>query len=207
MKSSRLAGLVLLAGITGVGAIAAGRPEAAAPAKAAPIGEGAFTVDAVHSAVIYRVKHLNVSQSYGRFNDISGTFNFDAAKPEASSLDVTVKTESVDSGNEKRDAHLKSQDFFSAKEFPEISFKGKSFKKVADDKFDVQGDLTLHGVTKPLTVSVNVVGTGPGMRGGEVAGIEARFTVKRTDFGVNYMAGKGLGEDVDMIVSLEGARK
>jgi polyisoprenoid-binding protein YceI len=206
MKSSRLAGVILLAGVAGLGAVAAGRPEAAptvAPARA----EGAYTVDAVHSSVIYRIKHLNVSNSYGRFNDISGSFHFDAAKPEASVLDVSVQTESIDSANEKRDGHLKSQDFFSAKEFPTIAFKGKTFKKTTDTTFDVEGDLSLHGVTKPVTVKVELTGSGPGMRGGEVAGIEARFSIKRSDFGMNYMVGKGLSDEVDLIVSLEGGRK
>ncbi len=206
MKASRFAGLILLSGVAGISAIAAGRPEAAviaSPARA----EGAYAVDAVHSSVIYRIKHLNVSYSYGRFNDVAGSFHFDAAKPEASTLDITVKTESIDSANEKRDGHLKSQDFFSAKEFPTITFKGKTFKKVSDTSFEVTGDLTLHGQTKPVTAKVDLTGTGPGMRGGEVAGIESKFTIKRSDFGINYMVGKGLGDEVDLIVALEGGRQ
>lgn len=172
---------------------------------AAPVAvsaqEDGFTVDAVHSTVIYRVKHMNASWSYGRFNDITGTFDI----AEGGSINITVKTDSVDSGNEKRDGHLKSPDFFSAKEFPEINFKSSSIKKTGESTFEAIGQLTLRGVTKDVTVAIDKTGEAAG-RQGKLQGFEAKFTVKRTDFGVSFMP-QGIGEDVTMIVSLEGAKK
>ncbi|MCG3123598.1 MAG: Protein YceI [Phycisphaerales bacterium] len=162
-----------------------------------------FQVDAVHSSVLYRIKHLNTAWSYGRFNDVSGTFNI----AEGGTIDVTVKTDSVDSGNEKRDGHLKSPDFFSAKEFPEMSFKSSSITKTGDNTFEATGTFTLKGVSKELTVPIEKTGEGPGMRGqGKIQGFEAKFTINRSEYGMNFMP-QGLSEQVTVIVSLEGGSK
>ena len=130
----RAFGVVGLAAVLAgtVTSLAIGLAGAPAPAPVASSNADAFTVDAVHSAVIYRIKHLNTSWHYGRFNDISGTFNI----ADGGTIDITVKTESIDSGNGKRDAHLKSPDFFSAKEFAEITFKSSSIKKSSDTAAD-----------------------------------------------------------------------
>lgn len=170
------------------------------PVSASPSVSSTFKVDAVHSSVLYRIKHLNAAWSYGRFNDVSGTFNID----DGGAIDVTVKAASVDSANAKRDGHLQSPDFFSAKEFPEITFKSTSMTRTGDDTFEARGPLTLRGVTHDVTVAIEKTGEGPGQRGqGKVQGFEARFTIKRTDFGINYMVGP-LGDEVTLIVSLEG---
>ncbi|MCC6427360.1 MAG: YceI family protein [Phycisphaerales bacterium] len=191
-----VAGLALV-GVGTAGVLAIGeQPAAASPAKG-----DAFTVDAVHSTVIYRVKHLNASYSYGRFNDISGTFNI----AEGGSVDVTIKADSIDSANEKRDNHLKGPDFFSAKEFPEITFKSSSLKKASESTFEAAGQLTLRGVTKDITVTIEKAGEASGQRG-RLQGCEAKFTIKRSDYGVSYMP-QGLGEDVTILVSLEGGAK
>lgn len=179
---------------------------ALAAAAAVPQAEGAYEIDSVHSMAIFRVTHNSVANFYGRFNKPAGSFQLDETNPAKSVLDVTIKTENIDTADEKRNAHLKSQDFFSAKEFPTISFKGKSFKKSGDKTFDVTGDLTIRGQTKKVTVKVENTGSGEGMRGGQVAGIEARFTIKRSEYGVSYGIGKPLGDDVDIIVSLEGGK-
>lgn len=175
--------------------------QATPPAAAAK----AYTVDAVHSAVLFRVKHLNTSWSYGRFNAIAGTFLLDGATPANSSIDVTIQAESIDTASEGRDKHLRSPDFFSSKEFPTITFKSTSVKKVKENTFEVVGDLTLRGVKKSITTTIEQTGAGPGMRGGEIAGLHTTFTVKRSEFGMNYMP-QGLGEDVEVTVSLEGGR-
>jgi polyisoprenoid-binding protein YceI len=172
---------------------------------AAPEDGGSYSVDIVHSSVLYRVKHVGASWHWGRFNDFSGSFAINSEKPEASLFDLTIKTESVDSGNADRDKHLRSQDFFSAKEFPSITFKSTKVAKTGDKTFDVTGDLTLMGVTKPVTASVEFVGTGE-MRGVKKAGIEAKFEIKRSDFGMSKMVGP-IGDEVSLIVSLEGDRK
>jgi polyisoprenoid-binding protein YceI len=180
---------------------------AAAIATPAPAVADAFEVDNVHSSVLFKVKHNNVSNFYGRFNEVSGTFNINKEDASKSSMDITVKAESVDSNNEGRDKHLNGPDFFSSKEFPSITFKGTKFEKAGDNQFTVTGDLTLRGVTKPVTAKVEHTGEGPGRRGGTVAGFEATVTIKRSDFGVSYMVGPGLQDDVTLIVALQGAKK
>jgi polyisoprenoid-binding protein YceI len=168
------------------------------PAGAAP--PQTLKVDAVHSSVIFRIKHLNVSWFYGRFTDVSGTVTLDEAKPAESSVEFDIKTESVDTHDAKRDKHLKSSDFFSATEFPSIHFKSKSVMK-DKDHYQVDGELTLHGVTKPLSVSVEPSGSGDTPMGHR-AGYETTFTVKRSDFGMGGML-DALGDEVRVTVSVE----
>lgn len=173
---------------------------------AAPAIAATYKVDTVHSTVIFRVKHANASYAYGRFNNITGSFTIDAAKPAASSFDFTIKVDSIDTGAPDRDAHLKKTDFFNAAQFPTITFKSKKVAAADKGTFDVTGDLTMHGVTKPITVKISHTGTAPGMRGGEIAGIESTFTIKRSDFGMKGGMGM-LGDDVTVTVSSEGAAK
>lgn len=179
----------------------------AAPAFAAET----FKVDAVHSTVIFRVKHMNASYAYGRFNNIAGSFAIDEKNPSASSFDFTIKVDSVDTANAGRDGHLKKTDFFNAAQFPTIGFKSKSVKAGAEGAYDVTGDLTFHGVTKPITVKIQHTGTAsmkpPG--GGKettIAGIESTFTIKRSDYGMKNMLGM-LGDDVTVTVAVEGGTK
>ncbi len=194
-----VAGLMAVVGL-GVG-VGVGGAALTGSAPASTAADDGFAVDAVHSTVIYRIKHMNASYHYGRFKDISGTFNI----AEGGSIDVKIKTESIDSGNEKRDAHLKSPDFFNAKEFPEISFKSASLKKTGENTFEAVGQLTLHGVTKDVTITLEKSGEVSGQRG-KLQGCEAKFTVKRSDYGISFMP-QGVGEEVSLIVSLEGGKK
>lgn len=182
-------------------------------ACAAPVasvaGADTFNVDKQHSTVTFRIKHLNVSYFHGRFNDVSGSFTFDDDDISKSSLNIKVKTRSVDTNDRKRDKHLRSPDFFGAKQFPSIKFKGKQFSLGEDGRIAVTGDLTLHGVTKSITVHIERVGSGRGMRPGEVrSGFETTFTIKRTDFGMTkYVQKKMLGDEVRLTVGMEGIRK
>jgi polyisoprenoid-binding protein YceI len=170
-----------------------------APALAAKT----YKIDSVHSSALFRIKHNNASYFHGRFNDITGTVVYDEANPAGSSVEVKIKAESVETGNGKRNEHLKSPDFFNAAELPVLSFKSTGVKKgSAKEELEVTGDLTIHGVTKPLTAKVAHTGTGKG-QGGEVAGFETVFTIKRTDFGMSYMVGP-LGDEVQVTISLEG---
>ena len=187
--------------VAGIGMGMGGRGAGASPNVAA--GEAkTFTVDPVHSNVVFKVKHLNASNFYGRFDKVMGSFSVG----ETASFDVKVEAASVNTNNSKRDDHVKSPDFFSAKEFPEISFSGKDFKK-SGDSWKGSGALTLHGVTKTVEVEVKQTGMGPGMGGkGEIAGVETSFTIKRTDYGVKGMVGP-LGDEVTLWVALEGGVK
>lgn len=166
-------------------------------------GAEQFKVDRVHSSVVFRVKHMGVSYFYGRFNDVGGSFAFDDADETKCSFDIEVKTESVDTHNEKRDNHLKSPDFFNAKQYPTIRFKSSAVKKTGDNTFEVSGELTLLGQTKPLTVTVERVGMGKGRGGGSLCGFETTFTIKRSDFGMTYGL-EGVSDEVRLTVSLEG---
>lgn len=177
-----------------------------AASLAVPAIAATFKVDSTHSTVIFRVKHMNASYAYGRFNAISGTFSIDEADPSESSFDFTIKADSIDTADAKRDAHLKRADFFNAAQHPTITFKSTTVKAATKGTYDVTGDLKLHGVTRPITVKVEHSGTSKGMGGGTIAGIESTFTIKRSDFGMKGMLGV-IGDDVTIILSSEGGAK
>src|SRR5438309_11525612 len=107
-----------------------------------------FKVDPVHTFVLFSVQHLGIANTYGRFNDVSGTVVFDKDDPSKSSVELSVKTESLDTHDPKRDQHLKSPDFFNAKQFPAITFKSNKVA-ASSDTYKISGDVTLHGVNRP----------------------------------------------------------
>ena len=170
-------------------------------------GARSFTVDGVHSKAFFRVLHMGAGQFWGRFNDVSGSFSFDPANMASAKFDVTIKIESVDSGNEDLDKHLRSPDFFAAKDFPKMTFRSTGAKKTGERTYELMGELTMRGVTKPVTASLEFCGMAD-MGRGPKAGFEAQFTVKRSEFGVNYGVEKGaIGDEVRVIVGLEGGPK
>jgi len=164
---------------------------------------GTYDVDGVHSSVLFKVKHVGVAWFYGRFNEVSGSFTLGSdGKGE---VDLTVAAASVDTGNEKRNGHLKSPDFFNAKEFPTITFKGAL--EGEEDAWTASGKLTLHGVTKDVEAEVERVGSGEAMKGFRT-GLFAIFTINRSDFDMKWGIDNGaLGDEIEIIVSLEGVRK
>jgi polyisoprenoid-binding protein YceI len=164
-----------------------------------------YKIDPVHSNVLFSINRQGVSDFYGMFNDISGTVVFDNADPSKSSVDLTVPVESLDTRNEKRDQHLKSPDFFNAKQFPTLTFKSTKVEG-SGDTFRVTGDFTLHGVTKPITVEFKRGAEVKGQRGEVRSGGQTRFTIKRSDYGMTFMAGP-LGDEVNLILSLEGIKQ
>ncbi|MCE2882767.1 MAG: YceI family protein [Planctomycetaceae bacterium] len=175
----------------------------AAMQDAKPVAPTTFKVDDVHSSAFFRVQHLGAGQFWGRFNKMDGSFTLadDASKV---AFDITVAVDSVDTAEPKLDAHLKSPDFFNAAEFPSMTFKSKSAKKTSGNMWDVVGDFTMHGVTKEVTAQIEITGMAD-MGMGSRAGAEAIFTVKRSDFGMNYGVEKGsLGNSVRVLVNLEG---
>src|SRR5580704_4049176 len=109
-----------------------------------------YTIDPSHASVGFKINHQGFSNVYGMFGDVSGDFTIDEQNPEKSSMNVVIKTDSVDTKNPKRNEHLKKADFFDVKLYPTITFKSTSFKKVNDKSYIVKGDLTLHGKTKPV---------------------------------------------------------
>lgn len=180
-------------------------PAAPSPATTTVAAAGEYTVDKVHSGLFFKIEHDGAGTFLGRFNEIDGKFSIDADKPESGMLDFTVKSDSVDTNNADRDKHLKSADFFNTKQFPEITFKSKSIKKV-DGGFEIAGDLTLTGTTKSVTTKVTNFKTGASPRTKkENAGFEATFTINRNDFGITKYPG-GLGDNVTLVIGIEGTR-
>ncbi len=168
-----------------------------------PAETQAFNVDPVHSSAVFRIRHFDVSYFYGRFNEVSGKIEFDVEDPANSTFLIEIKADSVDTNSGQRDNHLKSPDFFNAQEFSSIIFKSTSVSRQGDNRLEVSGDLTMHGVTRPLSLSVDYVGP-TGARGDPRMGFETTFTIKRSDFGMSYgIEQNALGDEVKMFVSLE----
>ena len=186
--------------------IATALPSIVALASVPAFAADTFDIDAVHSSYIFRIKHLNVSYTYGRFNTSAGKFTIDAADPTKNAIEIEVKADSIDTANPARDKHLKGPDFFNVTEFPTMTFKSTAFKKKDGDKYEVTGDLTIHGVKKSVTTEVNLVGTGKGMKGETRAGWETTLTIKRSDYGMNYMP-EGIGDEVTLTIAIEGVKK
>jgi polyisoprenoid-binding protein YceI len=165
-----------------------------------------FNVDPVHSSTIFRIHHFNAGYVWGFIGGPTGTFEYDAADPSKVSFNVSVSLDTLDTRNDQRDNDLKGPDWFNAKQFPSIDFKSTSVKKTGDNTYDVTGDFTLHGVTKSITVNMQMTGVGQGMRGETRTGFETTFTIQRSDFDMKAMPG-GVGEDVRIIVGLEGIKQ
>ncbi len=197
--------LVSLAAVL-VAAAPQGTGAAAAPKAAAPAAAATYAIDDVHSSAFFRVQHLGAGQFWGRINGVSGTFTSGNGAAEGTSFDITVDVNTVDTGEKKLDDHLRSPDFFNVKEFPTMTFKSSGVKG-KDGKLEVTGDFTMHGVTKPITAAVEFTGAKAGPMG-DRAGYEAVFTIKRNDWGVSYGVDKGMvGNDVRIVVNLEGVKK
>lgn len=167
-----------------------------------------YKIDSVHSSVGFSLRHL-VSKFSSSFTQVSGTIAYDAAAPEKSTVEATVEIGSVATANEKRDAHIKSADFFDAAKFPSATFKSTAWKKTGADAFEVTGNLTIKDVTKPVVLKVALLGSGPGMGGSTVSGWEATTTIKKSDFGVAgpAMLSKALGDDVALTINIEAGYK
>jgi polyisoprenoid-binding protein YceI len=163
-----------------------------------------YAVDAAHAGVNFKISHLGLSWVYGRFNDFAGNFTID---PEAGkcSFELTIKTESIDTANQKRDEHLRSPDFFNAKQFPTIAFKSTSVK-ANKDGYEVTGDLTLHGTTKPVTFPLLGGKSAEFPKGVQRTGFSTDLTIKRSEFGIDKF-GMAIGDVVHISISFEGTKK
>ncbi|MGZ3724025.1 MAG: YceI family protein, partial [Bdellovibrionales bacterium] len=145
-----------------------------------------YKIDPAHTSIVFKISHLGFSHVYGMIPGAEGKFTIDEAKPEKSSLELTLKADQITTNDKKRDEHLHSPDFFNVKQFPVISFKSKTVKK-SGKNFEIAGDLTMHGVTKPVTFTFNQLATGKDPWGNVRTGGDATFKVKRSDFGMTFM--------------------
>lgn len=148
-----------------------------------------YDIDKAHSEVTFQVRHL-LTKVRGRFADFAGTIAFDPEAPEASSLKLTINAASIDTNQPDRDAHLRSADFFATDQFPALTFHSTRVARRGRDEgeYDVTGDLTIHGVTKTITVPVTYLGVAKDPWGNEKAGFEAEATLDRRDFGLTWNA-------------------
>ena len=165
-----------------------------------------YKLDPAHTSIVFRVKHLDVAYVYGRFNGPTGTFELDESSPAKSSIEVQVNASDVDTAVEKRDNHLRSPDFFNAEDYPLVSFKSTSVKKLDQQTYEVTGNLTLLGKSRPITVKAHDTGAGKDPWGNFRRGFETSFKIKRSEFGMNFML-DGVSDEVVLTVSVEGIRQ
>ena len=159
-----------------------------------------------HAFVNFKISHLGYSWLYGTFKDFDGTFSYDAANPEASKVNVTLKTASVDTNHAERDKHLRSADFLNVSKHDTATFESTSVKSTGEGSADVTGNLTLNGVTKPVVIAAKFIGEGQDPWGGYRAGFEGTTTLKLKDFDITKDLGSA-SESVELIISIEGIRK
>ena len=166
-----------------------------------------YAIDLAHSHIVFMIDHLGFAKIVGLFSDFSGTLSFDPNNVPASKLNVTIKTDSLQTQFAPRDKDLKGADWFNVTEFPEMTYVGSEFLKKDEHTGTITGKLTLHGVTKPvaLNVVVNKVGQNP-LDKIDSAGFSARGTLKRSDFGMKTYLG-AIGDDIDLIIEIEAKKK
>ena len=154
----------------------------------------------------FSIRHF-VAKTSGSFGSFEGTITVDRDDMTKSSVEASIQVPSVDTANEKRDAHLQKDDFFNAATYPLITFKSTKWEQGDDeDEFEVTGDLTMHGITKPVTLEVELLGFGDGMRGAYLSGWEAEAEIDRNDWGIT--GGKpAVGDDVEIEIKIEAVRQ
>lgn len=167
-----------------------------------------YAIDPIHSHLLFKIKHLNIGYQYGRFNRFSGTVIVDEKNPAQSRVELKAEAASVDTNAPKRDDHLRSPDFFNARQFPTLSFKSSKVEKAGADSYRVSGILSLHGISRPISFLFKKTGEGKGMQGEYRMGGEATLTIKRSQFGMTtYIKEGGLSDEVTLLLSFEGIRQ
>jgi polyisoprenoid-binding protein YceI len=169
---------------------------------------GDFKLDTTHSQVMFKIKHMTISTVTGQFKEFDGTLSVDPAKPETLTVKGTVKAASINTNVEKRDEHLRSADFFDVAQFPEITFASRKSTAQPGGNLSVEGDLTMHGVTRPVTLTGSLSGVAKDPWGNERIAATLEGKINRTDFGLKWnkaleAGGFLVGEDVSISVELE----
>lgn len=191
------------------GVVLMGALALAAPALAADT----YAVDKGHSEVSFQIAHLGLSKVRGRFKDFDGTIRVDPAKPETSSVEFSVKTASIDTDNEKRDEDLKTgAGLLDVEKYPSMTFKSSKIVTKGKDHYDVTGTLTLHGVSKEVTLPVAVIGPIKDPWGNQRVSFETNTTLNRKDYGISYhkvldTGGLVVGDDISISITLEAVKQ
>ena len=170
-----------------------------------------FNFDPVHSSIAFSVRHLMISKVHGSFKSWTGTLQIDEANPQASSVEVQIDASSVDTKEAQRDDHLRSPDFFDVAKYPQIVFRGTKIEKVGAQEYRVTGDLTIHGVSRTVSLQAEYLGRKKDPWGGERVGFEAKTSVDRKDFGLTFnmpLEGGGfvVGDKVEISLDIEAVK-
>jgi polyisoprenoid-binding protein YceI len=170
-----------------------------------------YAIDKAHSEATFQVRHL-LTKVRGRFSDFEGTIDYDEQSPERSSVNVTIQAASIDTNERDRDTHLRSADFFDADKFPTLAFRSPTITRKGDQRFDVAGDLTIRGVSRPVTFDVTFLGKAKDPWGNERIAFEAEATINRKEFGLNWNAaletgGFLVGDEVKISLSVQAIPK
>jgi polyisoprenoid-binding protein YceI len=196
--------LVVLVAVPWMSALSAS--EGPRPAiKQDPPNQDKYSIDNSHTSIVFAVSHFGLSYTYGRFNQCSGEFALDGGELSTGGFQFKIDANSLDTNDDARDKHLRGPDFFDTQQFPEIKFVTTGFKKVGE-QYQVTGEITMLGQTKPLTMPIRVVGIGTGPFGKQRAGFFTKFTIKRSDFGMDKMAGQ-IGDNISVTFSFEGIKQ
>jgi polyisoprenoid-binding protein YceI len=172
----------------------------------------AWEIDPAHSETQFAVKHMMFTNVRGHFNVLSGHLHIDEQHPENSWVDAQVDASSIDTRSDYRDGHLRSADFFDVEKYPTINFKSNKVEPVKGNEYNVIGDLTMHGVTKPVQFKAEYAGTGKNPFGKVVAGLSAKTKINRKDFGLNWnqaleSGGVLVSEDVTIEIDLQAVEQ
>ena len=175
-----------------------------------PIPGGEYRIDAAHSVIGFAIKHYEISLVKGRFRDFSGNIRFDDQDITKSSVEFAAKIESINTGVDRRDAHLRTADFFDAAKFPEMTFKSTSVESKGD-QYALHGELTLKGVTKPVSLPFKLTGAIKDAQGNARFGVAAQTTINRRDFGITWgkqmeNGGLDVGNEVMIDLQLEAVK-
>jgi polyisoprenoid-binding protein YceI len=180
---------------------------AAGPASAEP---ARYEIDPEHVVVAFLVEHIGFARVLGSFGEVEGSFEFDETTGTLSDVSVAVRTDSVSSHHEERDEHLRSDDFLDTRGHPEMSFTAETARRIDERQFEITGELTLLGVTRPLTLNAtwNKSGEYPIGRNAYAIGVSARGVLQRADFGMDYAIDNGwVGNDVEILIEFEAMRR
>lgn len=177
----------------------------AIPAAAAPEN---YVIDTrgAHAFVQFKISHLGFSWLYGRFDDFEGTFTFDPEAPETSSVEVDIRTDSIDSNHQRRDDHLRGEDFLQVADHPVASFRSTAFEPNGDGRYRLVGELSLLGQTREVAIDVEQTGAGEDPWGGFRRGFHGTTTLTLADWGIDYELGPE-ARTLEMILSIEGIRQ
>ncbi len=214
LKASLAAAVLIGAGsvLVGMNTTAGHSETSAVETRATTSATRLFEIDPTHTNVIFKIRHGSVSNFYGRFNDTQGTIQFDKNNFEKSSMELTVQMSSIDTHNRTRDGHLKGADFFNVRQYDEATFTSTSMSDDGDGEYTVTGEFTLQGKTVTLDARLIDIREGK-FNNFDVIGVEARFTIKRSDFGITkYLDTRNpnlgpLGDEVEIIVAIEAVGK